>query len=74
MNARKVPVHLIVEDQIPVSKQKSIVVEPLELSGARLNKMTGECKWDLQLGAGDTKTVVLKFSVKYPKNSRVNVD
>ena len=67
MNARKVPVHLIVEDQIPVSKQKSIVVEPLELSGARLNKMTGECKGDLQLGAGDTKTVVLKFSVKYPK-------
>ena len=74
MNAKKVPVHLIIEDQIPVSRQKDIVVEPVELSGARLDRITGKCVWDMQLSPGASRSVVLKFSVKYPKNKRVVVD
>lgn len=74
MNTRKVPVHLIIEDQIPVSRQKDIVVEPVELSGARLDRLTGKCVWDVQLSPGASRSFVLKFSVKYPKNKQVVID
>ena len=74
MNAKKVPVHLIIEDQIPVSKNKDIVVEPLELSGARLDKTNGKCVWDVTLSPGESRDFLLKFSVKYPKNEHVYID
>ncbi len=74
MNTKKVPVHLIIEDQIPVSKRKEITVEPLELSGAHLNKTTGKCMWDVTLQPEESRSFILKFSVKYPKNQSVYVD
>lgn len=74
MNTKKVPVHLIVEDQIPVSRQKEITVEPLKLSGARLDRVSGKCVWDLHLSPGESRSLILKFSVKYPKNKSVVID
>jgi len=74
MNTKKVPVHLIVEEQIPLSKRKEIVVEPLELSGARLDKLTGKCLWYVDLQPEKQQSFVLRFSVKYPKNKTVYID
>ena len=71
MNTKKAPVHLIIEDQIPVSKQKDIVVEPVELSGARLDKVTGKCTWDVELPPDGSRSFLLKYTVKYPKNKTV---
>ena len=73
MNGKPVAVHLFVEDQIPVSTQKDIVVEPEELSGARLDRQTGKCTWDLQLAPGEKKSLTLRFSVKYPKGKRITL-
>ena len=74
MNTKKVAIHLIVEEQIPVSKRKEIVVEPLELSGARLDKLTGKCVWDVNLQPEKQQSFVLRFSVKYPKGKTVYID
>ncbi len=74
MNTKKIPVHLVIEDQIPLSRQKDIVVEPVELSGARLDKNTGKCVWDVTLPPEGSQSFLLKFSVKYPKNKTVYVD
>ncbi len=74
LNAKKIPVHVIVEDQIPVSRQKEITVEPLELSGGRLDRVTGKCVWDMRLSPGDSRSVTLKFSVKYPKDQGLFID
>ncbi len=74
MNTKKVPVHLIVEEQIPISKRKEIVVDPLELSGARLDHLTGKCVWDVHLQPEEQKSFMLRFSVKYPKGKTVYVD
>ena len=74
MNTKKVPVHLIIEDQIPVSKEKDIVVEPVDLSGARLDKITGKCTWDVTLLPGQSLSFLLKYTVKYPKSKTVFVE
>jgi len=61
-------------DQIPISSTKDIDVETLELSGGILNIETGMVKWTLDLKANETKQIVLKYSVKYPKDKIVIVD
>lgn len=67
-------VKLIVEDQFPISEKTSVEVELLETSGAIIDKLTGLVKWELELDAGESKSLILKYLVKYPKNAIVNVD
>ncbi len=73
MNGKQVPVHLFVEDQIPLSRQKEIVVTPEELSGARLDPLTGRCVWEMELQPGEKRSVILRFSVKYPKEKEITL-
>jgi len=67
-------VKLIVEDQFPISEKTSVEVELLETSGAIIDKSTGLVKWELELEASESKSLILKYLVKYPKYSRVNVE
>jgi len=58
-------------DQIPLSQNSDITVEALELSGGKLNPVTGEITWDLTVEPRETKNIILTYSVKYPKNEKV---
>lgn len=60
-----------VTDQVPVSMMKDIVVEHLELSGGTLNPHTGEINWQITIEPKQTREIILKYSVKYPKDKRV---
>ena len=57
-------------DQIPLSVDKSVVVEPLNISNAKLDKRSGQLTWQLSLKPNETKRILLKFKVKYPKKKR----
>ncbi len=70
-NNKSNPVKITLNDQIPVSSNSSITVEPIDLSGGRLDGQTGEIKWDLEIKPQETKQVVLTYSVKYPKDKTV---
>jgi len=70
-NNKSAPVKITLNDQIPVSSNSGISVDPVELSGGRHNTQTGEIKWDLELKPQETKQVVLTYSVKYPKDKSV---
>ena len=61
-------VKITLNDQIPVSSNSSINVDPIELSGGKLNQLTGEIKWDLEIKPQETKQIMLTYSVKYPKD------
>lgn len=61
-------------DQVPVSSNKEIQVEALELSGGVMNENTGKVSWSIELKPNETKQVVLKYSVKSPKDKTVLVD
>jgi uncharacterized protein (TIGR02231 family) len=71
-NVRKESVKLILEEQIPVSKQKDIDVKVLELSGGELNAETGKVIWRIDLPASTTVKKTISFSVKYPKDKTIS--
>jgi hypothetical protein len=73
-NNRNQAVAIDLEDQIPVSTIKEIEVNTVEISGATLYDNTGKTKWKMTLQPGETKSVVLTFSVKYPKNKQIKLE
>jgi uncharacterized protein (TIGR02231 family) len=73
-NNKKGIVKIQLTDQIPLSQNKDITVEAIELSGGKLNQNTGLVTWDLEIAPGQSKNQVLSYSVKYPKNSDVFVE
>ena len=61
-------------DQVPVSSVKDFQVEPLELSGGTLNPVTGKIQWTINLQPNETKQVIVKYSVKYPKSRNLVIE
>ena len=57
-------------DQLPISDEKTIVIEPLELSGAEREEEKGFLRWTFDLAPGATKTVKLAWTVAWPKDKQ----
>ncbi len=72
-NNRREAVTMEIEDQLPVSQESDIVVETSELSGAQLDPLTGKLTWYKTLTPGESVNYILSYSIKYPKNRRVNI-
>jgi len=55
-------------DQIPVSETSSVKTDVIEITeGNDLESETGKILWKLDLTASSEKTLVLKYSVNYPR-------
>ena len=67
-NNKAYPVKVKLYDQIPVSSTKDIQVEVLELSGGTVKPESGMIQWTMDLKANESKQVILKYFVKYPKD------
>ncbi len=72
-NNKSYPVTTSVYDQIPISTDEKIVVDVIELTEGPLNKENGKVEWKLSLQPNETKTITIKYSVKYPKDKDVIV-
>jgi len=73
-NNKKQAISLKLFDQIPVSTLDEIEVTPVNISGAAFNKDNGEIKWDLKLEPAVKKDLILKYSVKYPKDRNLIIE
>lgn len=73
-NNKSYPVTAKITDQIPVSTSKEIQVETIELSGGKSDPDSGKVVWEITLKPNESKDLVIKYSVKYPKNKQVIVD
>lgn len=73
-NNRTSPVHIIVEDQYPLSEKKSVMVTLLNSSDARVTEKTGNLKWTIDIPANEKKELKFSYSVKYPVYDRVYLD
>ena len=71
-NTKTDAVKIIIEDQVPVSQNTQIEVTTVELGGAKYNKDTGKLTWELELKSNETRKLVYKFEVKYPKDKQVS--
>jgi uncharacterized protein (TIGR02231 family) len=68
---KKSPITVVVEDQIPISTNKELKVEAQQLSGATLDAATGKLTWKLTLAPAESRSMNVKYTVKYPKEKRV---
>jgi hypothetical protein len=70
-NTKKIPVNMVFQDQFPMSVTKEISIDNQKAPGAQVDKDSGIATWNVQLAAGQEKTVQLSFEVKYPKDRKV---
>jgi uncharacterized protein (TIGR02231 family) len=70
-NLRKQKIDIVVEDQIPVSVNKSITVDAVTVSGAEYDKEKGKLEWKLALAPAESRSFNVKYTVTYPKNKTV---
>ena len=73
-NNKTIAIKMDVEDQIPISQNSEITVESLELSGGKLDKDTGKITWSFELAPQQSKNIILTYSIKYPKNKRIEMN
>jgi uncharacterized protein (TIGR02231 family) len=71
-NTKNEPVKIIVEDQVPVSQNGQIEVTVSDVGGAKYASLTGKLMWEMTLQPNETRKVVFKFEVKYPKDKRLS--
>lgn len=64
---------MIVEDQFPMSSNTDIVVKQIESSNAKIDEKTGKLTWEFELAPKETKKLKIEYSVKYPKNKKINL-
>ncbi len=62
---------LHIEDQMPVSQNKEITVDPVELSDGKHNAETGIIEWDITLAPAEAKTLKLGYKVSRPKDKEI---
>lgn len=71
-NTKAEGVKLVIEDQLPVSQNSQIEVTPGDLGGAKYDAPTGKLTWLLTLQPNETKKLVYKYEVKYPKDRQID--
>lgn len=70
-NTKTEPIKIVVEDQLPVSQNSQIEVTGIDTGGSVYSSNTGKLIWEFSLSASETKKLVYKFEVKYPKDKTV---
>lgn len=73
-NNKPFAVNIEIEDQYPISRLSDIRVEQADAPGSIIDEATGKMKWNLSLGAGETRTLSLKYTVRYPQSRRLLVE
>jgi uncharacterized protein (TIGR02231 family) len=67
------PISIQIEDQVPISNDKEVIITVDEMAGAVFDAKIGVLSWDMVLQPAETKTVEFGFSIKYPKYKAVNI-
>ncbi|MDR2475644.1 MAG: DUF4139 domain-containing protein, partial [Bacteroidales bacterium] len=72
-NTKRTPVNMILKEQYPISMQKDIEVELLDTANAAINKELGVLTWMFPLKPGESRELIIKYTVKYPKDKIINL-
>lgn len=72
-NNKQQPIHIIVEDQFPISTNKDIEVEKLSYDGGKLDDDRKTVSWNLNVDAKKETKLQMGYSVKYPKDKTLQL-
>lgn len=70
-NTRSEAITIVVEDQVPVSRNNLIEVSVTDVGGASWNRDTGKLNWTWTLQPSESRKGAFKFEVKYPKDKTI---
>ncbi len=70
-NNKNVPVKILIEEQIPISKNEDIGVKVIDISGGDYTASNGKVSWKLNLDGSKSLTRKLVYSVRYPKDNTI---
>jgi uncharacterized protein (TIGR02231 family) len=66
-NSRATKIEIDVEDQLPLTQDKTVSIERKETSGAKYDEVTGILKWRSIISGKDSKKITLTYQIKAPK-------
>jgi len=72
-NRKTAPIHIQIDDQLPLAQNEDIEINRLKLDGADVDNTTGRVLWDLHVDAGKEIKKLFRFEVKSPKELMVQV-
>jgi len=72
-NNKSKEIDIVIEDQFPITTNKEIEIEKIEYSGGTVDENTGKVTWNLKLKPGESKKLIIKYSVKFPKEQNIIV-
>jgi uncharacterized protein (TIGR02231 family) len=71
-NTRSEAITVVIEDQVPLSRNTQIEVTVIDVGGAVWNKETGKLTWTWTLKPSEVRKASFRFEVKYPKDKTIN--
>lgn len=73
-NRKEAPVHIQIDDQLPIANNEEIEINRLKLDGGEVDKATGRVVWDLEIKPGDEVKRTFRYEVKSPKELYVRMN
>lgn len=70
-NNKNIPITINLFEQLPLSTNKDIEVEKIELSNGQVNDLNGAVLWKLSLKPSESKQIKFVYAVKYPKDKTI---
>lgn len=70
-NFKSTTIDLIVQDQIPITQNTDIVIEPMELDKATLDKQRGILEWTFNLKTKESRKINFSYKVQYNKDANL---
>ncbi len=72
-NTKTVPIHIVIEDRIPLSQHKDIKVEAINYGTSSYDAKKGLLKWKSQIAPNQSETYPFSYTIKYPKHKRITL-
>lgn len=72
-NHKNKTVKLIVQDQVPISRNKEIEITVDEISKGKMNDVNGIVNWNTRIKASGIREFEIKYKVKYDKTQNVDL-
>lgn len=72
-NNHNYPIDVEIQDQVPLSSDKDVVITVDEMGGAHLEPKVGTLTWRFTLQPGEVKTMEFGFTVRFPEGKTVEI-
>lgn len=67
-NNKNIPVKILMEELVPISKNEDIEVKIIDLSGGKYYERDGRVKWNIEIDTEKSISKKFIYSVRYPKD------